>query len=180
MKKNIDIDIEVYKCIETARIDFEESQNDILRRLLEIDVIEEKEKRVELNLTSSLSNIVMSISPQVKEPSDEIQNYQKLLLKRSFKNIRIESHRDWIYNGVRLSEGTLLQKWYQGKKYEAVIQNGAIYFDGQSYQSPSTAAMAIAKGTNVNGWNFWEYFDKNNGQWQKIGELRTSNNENNT
>lgn len=173
MKKTIDIDIEVYKAIELARIDFNETQNEILRRILKLD------QRLNFTASKQIPSFMIEDFPEEqlsknhKSLSDEIRSFQKEKLNsKIFNSFKYEPIGEWIYGGVKLKNGTKLQKWYLGTRYEAVIENGSIVFDGQSYQSPSTAAMAITQGANVNGWLFWEYLDESNGRWEKLGNLR--------
>lgn len=173
MKKTIDIDIEVYKAIELARLDFNESQNDILRRILRLDgrssvIGSIKESSVQSFFSSNVEN-----ESNKNSLADQIRSFQKEKLNKHFFNaVSYEPIGEWIYGGVKLKNGTKLQKWYLGTRYEAVIENGSIVFNGQSYQSPSTAAMAITQGANVNGWLFWEYLDESSGKWEKLGNLR--------
>lgn len=151
--KSIDIDIEVYKMIEGARQDFDESHNTILRRLLGIDDFED--------ILENNNNV-----------SEEIANYQNNILDFRLRGYRRGAPGSWYYGGVSLPEGTKLQKWLGKQRIEAIIHQGSIYVNGEYHQSPSSAAMAVNGGRNVNGWNFWEYFDEETKNWQKLGFLR--------
>lgn len=173
--KPIEIDIDVYRCLETARVDFDETPNTILRRLLGIDKTEVVPQKKMLSV-SLISKKMMSEEPQkVLELSDEISNYQSSVMQSRIQASMAESLRNWVYGGASLPEGTKLQKWLGRQKIEAVIHNGSIFVNGEYHQSPSSAAMAVNGGTNVNGWKFWEYFDEDTKQWYKISQLRKNN-----
>lgn len=173
--KTIDIDIEVYKCIEMARVNFEESQNTILRRLLGIDIAKEESlyKKSSINFESSLKKFPSDIF-ESRIIKNEIADFQNYLITKKFPTSHIETPQTWSYGGASLPEGTKLQKWLGRQKLEAVISNASILINGEYHQSPSSAAMAVNGGVNVNGWNFWEYFDEESKQWKKINELRQS------
>lgn len=197
MTKSIDIDIEVYRAIEAGRISFEESQNNILRRILGIEGHSisqgfdswkkqgSNSKPADLDYSSQQGTDVpdFSFGPSgVKEPYFQEDRTDSGI---KFKDLQFPFYgmlmpktaygtKDWLFGGVRLPEGTRLQKWYGGIKYEAEIRNGSILFEGVSYQSPSAAAMVITGGSNVSGWNFWKFFDPHDGEWKKLITLKGS------
>jgi hypothetical protein len=192
MKKSIEIDIEVHREIESQRVDFEETQNDILRRIFGLsNVVGESgpaSAPPQLHAKSGLSPIQDYQTPSFKPmpaskapPASEtelsigqrIKEFHNRFSNQFFFN-KPAVARDWQFAGVRLPEGTRLQKWYGGQKYEAEIRDGAIWFEGMSFQSPSAAAMAITGGSNVSGWNFWKYFDPKDGDWKKLSSLKSS------
>jgi hypothetical protein len=189
MKKSIEIDLDVHRAIEMERRTFEESQNDILRRILGLVALErytidgEYYGPVNLAKAASIDNPVPdSLSPPSgnqaqfdAEPQaslgERIKEFHSRISGQLFSK-KPAAARDWQFGGVRLPEGTRLQKWYGGQKYEAEIRDGAIWFDGVSYQSPSAAAMVITGGSNVSGWNFWKFFDPMDGDWKKLSSLK--------
>lgn len=64
-----------------------------------------------------------------------------------------------------------LRGWFNGYEYKATLRkNGQIFFDGEKYDTPTSAAKAVKKRT-VNGWVFWHYKDKN-GEWVKLSDIR--------
>ena len=173
--KTIDIDIEVYKCIEIARVNFEESQNTILRRLLGIDNVKAESLSNKSNIMTETS--LKSFSQNIFESrsmKNEIADFQNYLINKKFPTSNNETPQNWSYGGASLPEGTKLQKWLGRQKIEAIISNASIFINGEYHQSPSSAAMSVNGGVNVNGWNFWEYFDEESKQWKKINELRQS------
>lgn len=177
--KTIEIDIEVYKCIEIARVNFEESQNTILRRLLGIEKVrDESLDDVSYSLRSSSLSSMSKSFDESSFMKDEIADFQNYLINKRFPSNKNDSPKNWSYGGASLAEGTKLQKWLGRQKLEAIISNASIFINGEYHQSPSSAAMAVNGGVNVNGWNFWEYFDEESKQWKKINELRqTDSNE---
>ncbi|WP_460766592.1 hypothetical protein [Niabella terrae] len=156
--KTIEIDIEVYKRIESERNGFEETPNEILRRLLRISQVGKRSSKV-----SSVSTQITSPPNDSGSKTSEIRNSSPA-----------GTPKDWFFEGVRLLEGTRLRKWYHGKQYHAVISNGGICFEEKYYKTPSAAAMAVTGGMPVNGWLFWEYYDAPVYTWKKLQELRKS------
>jgi len=198
--KSIDIDIEVYRAIEAGRISFEESQNKILRRILGIEGHSisqgfdswkkqgSNSRPADFDYLSQRANDVpdFSFGPfGVKESGSQEERTDSGIKFKDFQSPFNEvvipkstfGTKDWLFGGVRLPEGTRLQKWYGGIKYEAEIRNGSILFEGVSYQSPSAAAMVITGGSNVSGWNFWKFFDPHDGEWKKLITLKGSSRE---
>jgi hypothetical protein len=84
---------------------------------------------------------------------------------------RAASSEDWITKGVRLPAGTELRATYKGQTYLARVSAGALVFDGESFESPSAAAMKITH-TPVNGWTFWRCRLPGQTKWQLLKALR--------
>lgn len=78
---------------------------------------------------------------------------------------------DWIAKNVRIPAGTEFRASYKGKVYLAHVQAGALQLNGNAYDSPSAAAMAITH-TPVNGWIFWECRLPGSVGWIRIDSLR--------
>jgi hypothetical protein len=174
--KQIEIDLDVHRLIENARKDFEESPNGILRRLLGIDRTSARQSVLGLTPHASVSGVMFS-KPKTTPSgslSEQIAAYQANRMANRLSEADV-SVRDWMFGGASLPEGTRLQKFSRKQKYEAVIHNGAIFVNGEYHQSPSAAAMAVNGGVNVNGWDFWEYFDEVTLQWNKLDTLRKEN-----
>ena len=169
--KQIEIDLDVHRMIENARLDFDESHNAILRRLLGIDVAAGRTPRVPLGNLPSAGVYFRKAIPNSDSISDRIAAYQADTISSRLSGAGLGA-RKWMFGGATLPEGTRLQKFLKKQKFQAVIHNGAIYVDGEYHQSPSAAAMAVNGGVNVNGWDFWEYFDEDTQQWKKLDTLR--------
>lgn len=80
---------------------------------------------------------------------------------------------DWVSKGVRFPQGTQLRGNYKGQLHLAEVRDGGLMFNGNRYDSPSSAAMAIT-GNPVNGWTFWEVKLPGRGDWRTMRELRKS------
>jgi hypothetical protein len=71
-----------------------------------------------------------------------------------------------------LRNGQGIYARYKGKDYHAVVySSGLIRFEGQTYETPTGAAMAVIDKGAVNGWNFWKYRDEN-GELVPLTNLR--------
>jgi hypothetical protein len=170
--KQIEIDLDIYRLIESVRVDFEETPNTILRRLLGIDRSSSKRPDARVLMRHTLPEVRLYKSQSSSNIlSDQISTYQANTISARLSGAGLVS-RDWVFGGASLPEGTKLQKFSKKQKFEAVIHNGAIYVNGEYHQSPSAAAMAVNGGVNVNGWDFWEYFDEVTLQWNKLDQLR--------
>ena len=78
---------------------------------------------------------------------------------------------DWVTKGIRFPAGTQFRAKYKGQTYLAKVESGALVFDGNRFDSPSKAAMAITN-TPINGWTFWESRLPDMSSWQMIKTLR--------
>lgn len=170
--KQIDIDLDVHRLIENARVDFEESPNTILRRVLGIDRTLMKVADHRMILQRRMPEVMFRKSEATSyNLSEQIADYQAKTMSERISGANAAA-RDWMFGGATLPEGTKLQKFSRKQKHEAVIHNGAIFVNGEYHQSPSAAAMAVNGGVNVNGWDFWEYFDDVTQRWNKLDKLR--------
>jgi len=77
----------------------------------------------------------------------------------------------WVSKGVRFPAGTEFRAHYKGETHLARVEKGALVLNGQRYDTPSAAAMAIT-GSPVNGWTFWECRMPDGAAWQIMKGLR--------
>ena len=84
-----------------------------------------------------------------------------------------QSGNDWTVKGVRFPAGTEFRSSYKGKTYLARVENGALVLNGERFDAPSAAAMAITKNP-VNGWTFWEARVPGQTSWRMLKALRTN------
>jgi hypothetical protein len=79
----------------------------------------------------------------------------------------------WHVGGVVFPTGTEFRARLKrkGTIHTARVEDGALVCDGESYDSPSAAASAIANHA-VNGWKFWECRFPGRGDWIMIDSLR--------
>lgn len=78
---------------------------------------------------------------------------------------------DWVAKGVRFPVGTEFRATYKGQVRTGRVEGGALAVNGQHYDSPSAAAVAVT-GSPVNGWRFWECRLPGKSSWQLIESLR--------
>ena len=78
---------------------------------------------------------------------------------------------DWVTKGVWFPAGTEFRATYKGQVRTARVESGVLVVNGQHYDSPSAAAVAIT-GSSVNGWRFWECRLPGKFSWQLIESLR--------
>lgn len=78
---------------------------------------------------------------------------------------------DWVVKNVLFPEGTEFRGEHEGAFYYAKVQNGALYYDGERFESPSSAAMKV-RNYSENGWRFWECKRPSDKLWIRIGNLR--------
>ncbi len=104
--------------------------------------------------------------------SDVIRKLLKLPSPEKTANTNEKKDRPWIAGGVQFPNGTEFKAAYKGQSYKAVVENGALVFNGKRYYSPSSAAMAITI-TNINGWRFWYCSRPGEDKWRLISNLRS-------
>jgi len=78
---------------------------------------------------------------------------------------------DWVAKGVRFPANTEFRASYKGQVRTGRVEGGALAVNGQRYDSPSAAAVAVT-GSPVNGWRFWECRLPGKSSWQLIESLR--------
>ena len=81
------------------------------------------------------------------------------------------SRGDWIVKGVRFPESTEFRATYKGREYLGRVEAGALFVNGQRFESPSAAAVDIT-GNPVNGWIFWECRFPGSSSWTLATSLR--------
>ena len=84
--------------------------------------------------------------------------------------------RPWTYKNVVLEHGTQLQMQYNHRTHEARIVDGRWLVEGEFYDSPSGAAVAVArtkegKPTQLNGWDYWDVKSPGSSRWRPINLL---------
>lgn len=70
-----------------------------------------------------------------------------------------------------------VQAQHKGETYhgELLSLQGSFRYDGKDFPTPTTAAKLITiEWKEVNGWDFWRFYDEANAKWQKIGSLRST------
>lgn len=77
----------------------------------------------------------------------------------------------WTTKGVTFPEGTEFRSTYKGKQIHGKVHGGLLVVNGQSFNSPSSAACSLT-GTSVNGWIFWECRFPGATEWQLLKTLK--------
>lgn len=77
----------------------------------------------------------------------------------------------WTTKGVTFPEGTEFRSTYKGKTITGKVNGGLLIVNGQSFNSPSSAACSLT-GTSVNGWIFWECRFPGRTGWQLLKTLK--------
>lgn len=84
-----------------------------------------------------------------------------------------QSSEGYLYSrGGKIPNGTKMRTQYKTRRLEGEVRGGLIWIDGKSYGNPSYAARAVGRGS-VNGWQVWEYYDKDERGWFPLRRLRT-------
>ncbi len=83
----------------------------------------------------------------------------------------VRDEKPWVTKGVTFPHGTEFRTTYKGQRYFALVENGALVVDGESFSSPSAAAGFIT-GTSINGWSFWECKMPGERTWKPISSYR--------
>lgn len=81
--------------------------------------------------------------------------------------------------GETLPIGMELKADYLQRELVAKVVQGGIWFEGEVFQNPSSAANAakLAAGASptaasTNGWQFWRFLDESTARWLPIDSLR--------
>ncbi len=147
--RQIAIDFDIHKRIETERRSFDETENEILRRILGL--------------------------PENLTPTPSGYGTEKSVdrgLEQSFA-------RSWWRKGVELPEGTRLRLVYPGVHASGRIRNGAWDIEGERevFRSPSKSACTIVsknrgREISLNGWLHWEARRPSDSDWVLLNALR--------
>jgi predicted CopG family antitoxin len=78
---------------------------------------------------------------------------------------------DWVSKGVRFPAGTEFRANYKGQTWLGRVERRALAVNGQRFDTPSAAAVAITKSP-TNGWTFWECRLPGQSSWQILKGLR--------
>lgn len=121
---------------------------------------------------------------QDQEPEDVIR---RLLDKTEGEDIdsatTSTSPADLVARGGRIPHGTKLRATYKGAEYRAHVDDGKIVWNGQRFESPSKAAIAVIRSTGTdrqaeNGWRFWDVKTPESGEWRPAQSLRSKSRRN--
>ena len=136
--------------------------------------------KISIQINSRLFHRLQSVAEPLIDDTDSV--IEKLLShwETSPPSLQGNGKNFWISpRGERFPIGTKFRAEYDGEKFEAVIMKSGIFFSGETFSSPSAAAIHAKKmqgllGTsaNTNGWKFWEYWDEESQAWLSINRFR--------
>lgn len=143
----VEIDLGVHRAIEQARTSFEESRNDILRRLLNADCAGPPHNANE--------------DSRAKGGGAIDGGWSKI---------------DRFGRSIFLPDGTRLRAAYAGRAVEGQIVAGMWVVAGQAYNSPSSALNANVRTrdgntVNLNGWRHWEVCPPGRETWVRLNRF---------
>jgi hypothetical protein len=138
----IDIDIEVYKSIEQARISFSESSNMVLRRILGLES----------------APIAEGQHNAVADAKSEQSWFGKGVELPHGTQLRMD------YNGTIYTAEIIRGGWY--------IDGVAIQEKTPSGAAIAAVEAATGRRVSLNGWVNWEAKLPNGNRWRKISEMR--------
>lgn len=94
-----------------------------------------------------------------------------------------EQGMSWTEDGVSVPHGSAARMEYlRGSQvYEGRFLNGRLVVNGQSFDTLSAAASALAttkdgRKTNLNGWQYWKVRLPGEQKWRAMSEMRRSRN----
>ncbi|MBA7492002.1 hypothetical protein ES702_02551 [subsurface metagenome] len=147
-------------------------------------------------LISTQPMIIIAIDERTGELEEAIRDIRENVKILEFKSFRREGISEeieaYLFNPpvhlkrkeispdktITLQEGLKLHKEYNGKMYTAeVVKGEKIKVGGKTYNSPSSAAVAVIQSTGSkrkteDGWRFWKYKDPKTGEEKLLDELR--------
>lgn len=120
--------------------------------------------------------VFKALTAELKSPSDSYNDVLRRLLRLPSSSTAeglqpVPDARAWVVGGATFPHGTEFRAKHKGNTYSARVENGALVYNGQRYDSPSPAAMAITR-TSVNGWIFWECRVPGRNAWALIDSFR--------
>ena len=118
------------------------------------------------------------LTKDFKVRMDEILSIKKTVIKSSKKSKKKAASKQGelplhslLQKGL-LRHGQGIHSSYKGKSYKAVVYySGIIKLEGETYETPTSAAKAIVDRRTCNGWRFWKYKNKS-GELVPLSELR--------
>lgn len=90
-----------------------------------------------------------------------------------------QTKRPFITKKTYFPHGTRFTGATNGQKFETVVDNGCLLFNGKQFHSFSSAGVA-ACGHSVNGWSFWNYLEDISDDEANRLTIKTQKNHTNT
>jgi hypothetical protein len=111
-------------------------------------------------------------------PNAALRRLLKLPEKTDEQSSTKLAGRSWSSEGAVLPAGTKVKMHYGDQLIEGEIIEGKWVCNGQTFDTPSAAASAMAltkdgQTTSLNGWNYWEAKLPGSAEWVPIKSLRS-------
>lgn len=121
--------------------------------------------------------VFKALTARLESPNDTYNEVLRRLLDlrqvpSAAKHVALTDARSWVVGGATFPHGTEFRARYKGQTYSARVEDGALLYNSQRFESPSPAAAAITKNS-VNGWLFWECRLPGRSQWVSMKSLRS-------
>jgi len=170
----IDVDFEVFKALTLRRRCEEMTENDVIRELLGLPLPDRCASTAEGNAPEErrLKTPSKKTRAGASDAHGTISDHREVTVNTREKyEAELLGRRPWFVRGVAFPHGTRFRAHHHGQLYEAVVNDGALVYQGKRYSSPSAAARAIT-GYQTNGWIFWECMRPGSTEWTRISRLR--------
>ncbi len=165
--------------VKTALHDIFEEQEGSLVRLIRKRTQELKPAEIRDSLKRADVRIDFPVLTMPLEQPGAGQGALRSKGKRAASRVEL---RDLIEAGI-IDPPLVLEKDYKGVDLEAVVQqDGTVLYDGEAYDSPSTAGGMARKSVigapegrpypQTNGWVFWRFRHPESGELHKLDVLR--------
>lgn len=120
--------------------------------------------------------VFKALTSQLESPQDSYNDVLRRLLRLGdaspTRSPTALASKSWIVDGAVFPVGTEFRARYKGHNHTGRVEDGFLVVNGNRFDSPSPAAMAIT-GNSVNGWKFWECRRPGLSTWVGIDSLRS-------
>ncbi len=140
-------------------------------RIVSIDFQVHKELTVRLQSPADTDNEVIRRLLQIPDNREEKRSVVASSTAAHESTVSVSARPAWRPNGVIFPHGTEFRRRYKGQLFSARVLDGKLVYNAQQYDSPSPAAMAIT-GNSVNGWIWWECRLPGQSRWERIDSVR--------
>ena len=145
--RQLSIDFDIHRAIEKNRRGFEDTDNNVLRRLLGL-----------------------GSPPATAHPGNTGQAHSGIEVQQT-------NGRSWRGKGVELPEGTELRLVHPNVHASGRIRHGEWNVEGEKFNTPSHAVCSIVSKTlgreiSLNGWKHWDIKRPNDSRFIPINSLR--------
>jgi len=135
--------------------------------------------RITIDIDSDLFQKLQSLAVPLVDSTDSV--ISKLLdhweqNHKAEEKTGLSAEEEWMTpRGEKFPVGTRLRAHYNGEEFKADVTRSGILVQGETFNSPSAAAIHAKNLANItgasastNGWKFWEYWDEAEQRWRSI------------